>query len=229
MKKSRRVWSWVALGLVAVLGLGWWAVRWEPAFYPRAWQLNRNDSEVRRLSKQFTQNLMQFTDELRNEQTFEAVFREDEINAWLADEWERKYRQLLPLGISRPRLHFAPEGAEAACRVEVGPVNVVANGAVRVFPTDDDRLAIAVDALRVGRVPVPATDVLEPLVSQLQRDRRVIEWRQLDGQDVLVFDPFDLADDDDSRRSPTERRLQVVELGQGELRLKGVQVPRASK
>jgi hypothetical protein len=229
MKKGRRVWSWVALGLVAVVGLGWWAVQWQPEFYPEAQRLDRSDAEVRSLSKQFTQNLMQFTDELRNEATFEAVFHEDQINAWLADEWERKYRQLLPPGFSRPRLHLAPDGAEAACQVDLGPLHLVANGAVRVFPTEDDRLAIAVDALRVGRVPLPATDLLEPLVSRLQRDRRGVEWRQLDGADVLVMDPFDLADDDNRLRSPTERRLQVVELGNKELRLKGVQVPRKPK
>lgn len=229
MQKGRRVWRWVAMGLVAVLGLAWWAVRWEPAFYPEARQLDRNDGEVRRLSKQFTQTVMQFTDELRNEETFEGVFSEEQINAWLADEWERKYRQLLPAGFSRPRLRLAEEGAQAACQVEVGPLNVVANGAVRVFATEDDRLAIAIDALRVGRVPLPATDLLEPMVSRLQRDRRGVEWRQVDGVDVLVMDPFDLADDDDRKRSPTERRLQVVELRQGELRIKGVQVPRKAQ
>ncbi|MFN6103234.1 MAG: hypothetical protein ACK5EA_02105 [Planctomycetaceae bacterium] len=229
MKKGRRVWSWVALGLVAVLGLGWWTLSWEPAFYPEARQLDRKDEKVRSLSKQFTQNLMQFTDELRNEPTFEAVFHEDEINAWLADEWERKYRQLLPPGFGRPRLHFTPDGAQAACRVELGPLRFVANGSVRVFPTEDHRLAIAVDALRMGRVPLPATDLLEPLVNQLQHGRRGVEWRQMDGADVLVMDPFDLADDDNRNRSPTERRLEVVELGSSQLRLKGVQVPRKPK
>lgn len=228
MEKGRRVWRWVALGLVVLLGLSWWAVKWEPSFYSGAEQLNRNDERVRKLSKKFIQNLMQFNDELQNEETFEAVFGEEEINAWLADEWERKYRQLLPPGFSRPRLHFAPEGAEAACQIEVGPLRFVANGAVRVFPTEDDRLAIAVDALRLGRLPLPATDLLEPLVNQLQQDRRGVEWRQMDGVDVLVMDPFDLADDDDRKRSATERRLQVVQMGQGELRLKGVQVPRNS-
>lgn len=229
MNKGRRVWSWVALGLAAAVGLGWWALSWEPAFYPQARQLDRNSGEVRSLSKQFTQNLMQFTDELRNEPTFEAVFHEDEINAWLADEWERKFRELLPPGFSRPRLHFAPDGAQAACRVDLGPLQLVANVAVRVFPTEDHRLAIADDALRVGRVPLPATDLLEPLVNQLQQDRRGVEWRQMDGVDVLVMDPFDLADDDNRQRSPTERRLEVVELGNSELRLKGVQVPRKPK
>ncbi|HBH54778.1 MAG TPA: hypothetical protein DDY91_23095 [Planctomycetaceae bacterium] len=226
MKTGRRVWKWLALGLVAFLGLGWWALRWEPAFYNEVRGLNRNDEKVRGLSKQFTQQVMQFADELRNESTFEAVFREDQVNAWLADEWERRYRNLLPPGLSRPRLHFAPEGVEAACQVEVGPTQVVANTAVRVFPTEDHRLGFAVDALRMGRVPLPATDLLEPLVSQLQRDRRVVEWRQLDGQDVLVLDPFDLADDDDRKKSPTERRLEVIELGPGELRVKGRQVRR---
>jgi len=226
MKTGRRVWKWLALGLVAFLGLGWWALRWEPAFYNEVRGLNRNDEKVRGLSKQFTQQVMQFADELRNESTFEAVFREDQVNAWLADEWERRYRNLLPPGLSRPRLHFAPEGVEAACQVDVGPTQVVANTAVRVFPTEDHRLGFAVDALRMGRVPLPATDLLEPLVSQLQRDRRVVEWRQLDGQDVLVLDPFDLADDDDRKKSPTERRLEVIELGPGELRVKGRQVRR---
>jgi len=226
MKKGRRVWIGLAVVLAALLGLGWWALHWEPAFYQDAREISRNDQQVRGLSKQFTQTVMQFADELRNESTFEAVFREEQINAWLADEWERRYRHLLPPGFSRPRLHFAPEGVQAACQVEVGPTQAVANTAVRVFPTEDHRLGFAVDSLRMGRLPLPVTDLLEPLVNQLQKDRQLVEWRQLEGSDVLVLDPFAMAAEGDRKQSHIEHRLEVIELGPGELRVKGRQVRR---
>ncbi|MCY2964943.1 MAG: hypothetical protein NT069_15105 [Planctomycetota bacterium] len=228
MPLRRKILGAVAAAVVALTALAWWAITWEPPFYHSASQLPPDSDSVRKLSKTMTQRVMQFADEVRNEPTFEADFTEEQVNAWLADELERKHSQLLPKELGRPRVHFSDRQFEIACQYRHDVVTTVASGTVKAWVTDDHLLALEVDTLRDGRIPLPIASILEPLVRQLRSQNRRAEWRQIDGHEVLVVDLLEI-DDGSQSDDKVDRVLETVELKPGVIRLKGRQVARKNR
>ncbi len=227
MPLRRKILGIVAAVVMLLAGLAWWAITWEPPFYHSASQLPPDSDTVRKLSKAMTQQVMQFADEIRNEPTFEADFTEEQVNAWLADELERKHSRLLPKEMGRPRVHFSDRQFEIACQYRHDVVTTVASGTVSAWVTDDHLLALEVDSLRAGRIPLPIASILEPLVRQLRSQNRRAEWRQVNGHEVLVVDLLGV-DDGGRGGDKVDRVLETVELKPGVIRLKGRQVARES-
>jgi hypothetical protein len=142
---------------------------------------------------------------------------------WLADELERKFQKWLPQGISQPRIHLEQDRLVIACKVRRGALAGVASTEVGVWVTEDHRLALSIDALRAGLIPLPASDMFEPVVRRLQRDGQRIEWGNSQGKDVLVLDLFSESGDRQAEDQPV-RQLDSVEVLPGKLRVRGRQV-----
>lgn len=222
MRIKRPLWLLAILLCITLAVTGWRLIAWEPPFYQIALQTTLPSDEVRERSRKLVQQAMQLADEVRNESEFSAEFLEEEVNAWLADELERKYRAWLPSGISQPRVHLEDGRLLIACRVQLEYFSGVASTSASLFVTDDHRLAIWLESLRAGLIPLPFADLLEPTVARIQRDGTRIEWGNARGHDVLLVDLFATPDADRPGTNTETRELRTVEILPGRLKVSGI-------
>src|SRR5688572_11689449 len=106
LSPRRRPFRWltaflVPAALVAVVGA---LLTYQPAFYQE--RLESSDAEqARTLSKQFLKEGTRLLNDINNGRSWKAVFREQQINAWLAGDFEINHaEQSLPAGVTRPRV-----------------------------------------------------------------------------------------------------------------------------
>lgn len=115
-----------------------------------------------------------------------AAFADHEINAWLEVDQPLNHPNLLPEGISRPRVRFRPQRVEAVVRLGTGPLSAFVWCDLEVVLRGVNQLQITVHSATVGAVPVPTALILAEIargVATLGVDAQV---RRLDGRMALV-------------------------------------------
>ena len=95
-----------------------------------------------------------------NEETWSEEFDEQAINGWFAEELPTRYAGLLPEGISDPRLRIEQDGAWIAFRARRGMWSGVVNCRLKAWVAAPNELAIEIQSLRAGLIPIPVDDVV---------------------------------------------------------------------
>ncbi len=165
--KSRR-WRWSLLGfgivmLVLVSSGIWYGFSYEPTFYREV--TGPTGPERVRTAERFVQQSLRLRNDIVNEPRWEAIFQQDEVNAWLAEDLVTHFADQIPPGVSKPRIIFEADRLTLAFTYDRGMVNAVVwvNAEVRVVEPNVMELTIL--EVRAGMVPIDPSTLLEDIVS----------------------------------------------------------------
>lgn len=197
--------SLLAAGVIAMLGRG-------PDYYGQIDALSDEDRTAE--SRQFVQQSSAVFNQVENEPAWSGEFRESQVNAWLAGDFERKHGNLLPRGISDPRVSFENGCVALAFQLQRGPVTTVVSASGRVWLPESNFVAIELESVRAGVIPMPAGYVIQTISSAAKSAGLEIEWKQHDGNPVALL-RLGSADDN------AAIRVDQVEIKDGLLRVAG--------
>jgi len=207
-----------ALLIAAAAGAGglWWALFQSPDFYRVVLEQERRaDPAVRQAeAKRFVHRTMKLVDDIRNSDAWAQDFTEDEINAWLAEELHRKFGDWLPPGVSEPRLQIEPDAIHLGFQYdEPGQWSGVVSLRVLPWISEPNQLALQIESIRAGLVPIPVDQIVEGLAEQACASGWQVELKQREGYDVAMVR---LATED-----KPSAELDGVELRDGSLHVHG--------
>ena len=209
-----------AMLLLALVGLGWGGLQWAmfqvPAFYANALAEVPPDPVIRKkAARQFVQHTLDLVDSLQNSERWSETFEQDEINSWLVEELHNpKYSGLVPRSVSDPRVLLRDEQILIGFRITQKRWDGVVSLRLRPWVPEPNQLALEVQSVKVGLIPYPLDDLLEDISVQLASEGVRSEWREMDGNDVLVVH----LDRGESGKSPV---LEAIEVAEGEIRISG--------
>jgi hypothetical protein len=160
---------------------------------------------------EFVERTLQLRNDAANEERWEAVFTEDQVNAWLAEDLPTQFPEMLPASIREPRIVFEADRATLAFTYEEGLVRGVLWAVLRVEVGEENEVSIEVEKLRMGLIPIP--DGL--LVDRIRGDAGVpLTWDRPNGraQATVRVTP---------RRRGRSVRIEDVQVAKGWLRIAG--------
>lgn len=193
MRKHLRRWVLASLVLVAILiaipaGL-WFCLAHEPAFYRDMKSLT--GERQREGARQFLAQSLQLRNDIMNEERWEAVFSDQEVNAWLGEDLVTQFADQIPTGVSEPRVAFEPDRVILAFRLDENRIHSVVWVVMRIRVSDPNVIALTIEKIRAGVMPVPANQVLDR-IAEHARDRGIdVRWEREAGLPVakLSYQP----------------------------------------
>ncbi|GIW87285.1 MAG: hypothetical protein KatS3mg108_1609 [Isosphaeraceae bacterium] len=200
---------WGAAATVAVVaGLLYAAIGHRPSFYPPS---EASTPQRRQQAANFVQHSLQLRNDAVNEERWEAVFTQDEVNAWLAEDLKSQFPDLLPESIREPRIVFEADRATIALTYEEGWIRGVLWAVVRVGTGAENAVELEVETLRLGMLPLP--DVL--LIDWIKASPALpLSWTRRDGHVVAVLRL-------EPRRRGRTLRIDDVRFTEGRMRVLG--------
>lgn len=151
---------------------------------------------------------------------WETVVTEEEVNAWLATALPRNHQQLLPAGMTAPRVAIGPRRLRLAARVGGGPFTTVASLDAEITLRGVNQVGVVVSGARLGALPLPRGLASQAIARRLAAEGLTTESRRLDGRAVLVV--YTAAGHDAGGRA---RRLESLALQDGAVAAAGVTLP----
>lgn len=204
----------VLAAIAAALGGVWVSLTHEPAFYRKVVRLSAEQRAAR--AKRFVAQSLQLRNDICNEPRWEAVFSDEEVNAWLAEDLVTEFADQLPPEVHEPRVVFELDRVTLAFELDRGPLPfrsviwVVARPSV----TKPNVLELTLEKIRAGVLPVPAEKVIDRIIENAQAQGLDISWKRVDDLPVVLV-----------RYSPHPERedvlLEQLQIRDGEIRLAG--------
>ena len=217
MPKIRR--GWVVLGALAfasgsvAVGL-WFALTYRPAFY-RELTTSTADPGVRKdQAAQFVKDATRLRNVIANDPRWEAIFTDDEVNAWLAVDLAAHFADLIPEGVHDPRLKFEADRVVLAFKLDNGPVSSVVWAVVRVGVPIENQVALTIEKIRVGALPVPSGQLLDRLAEHARDHGMAVTWDKTGPEPVATIRYA-------ASKSRPDVVLEALDIAQGRVRLSG--------
>ena len=166
----------LALFLVALAAPGvlWVSLTHQPRFYRTMVSVPPEQRQER--AKRFVAQSLQLYNDIRNEPRWEAVFTDQEVNAWLAEHLVTHFADELPPEIHEPRIVFEPDRLTLAFQLDQGPIRSVIWVVARVRVPEKNMLELTIEKIRAGVVPVPADQIIERITNQARKHGLDICW-----------------------------------------------------
>lgn len=212
----KRRWIVLALAPIALAAAAaavWGSLGYQPDFYRRkaAMPPERRRAEARH----FVSHSLQLRNDIMNEPRWEAAFSDEEVNAWLAEDLVAEFADQIPPGVRDPLVAFEPGRAILAFKLDDGPIRSLIWAVARVEVPEDNVVALTVEKIRAGALPVPAEGILDRLAAHARARGLDVRWeRDDDGLPVAYV-----------RYRPDRRRADVIlerlDLLDGRVRLAG--------
>ena len=152
--------------------------------------------------------------------TWQAAFSDTEVNGWLAVTLGEKYPDLLPEHVEAPRVAFTAGEVVAGFRYRDEHWNSVISVRAEAFVADTDLVGVRLLGAHAGTLPIPLAKVVEYISTAARKQGWALRWTQQEGDPVALI-PLAGALSTASER----RRLETVELHDGELYLAGKTLP----
>jgi hypothetical protein len=211
--KRLRIVGLILLLVAAIPGLIWVSLTHQPGFYRAMVQLPRGERAVK--ARRFMAQSLQLRNDICNEPTWEAIFTDQEVNAWLAEDLVTHFADQLPPEVHEPRVVFELDRVTLAFQLDQGPFSSVIWVVARPRVPEGNVVELTLEKIRAGVLPVPADGVLDRITAYV-RDRGLdVHWRRGDeGLPVVT-----LRYTPDSERDDVE--LERVQIQQGQIRLAG--------
>jgi hypothetical protein len=156
---------------------------------------------------------------IMNDRQWQEKFTAAQINSYLEEDFVRSgiHDRLLPVGITDPRVSFGPGKVRIAFRYGAQTwcsTVVTIDFGVWLCPKDTNVVALELQGLRAGSLPIAAQSLLDR-VSEVARQQDIeVTWYRRDGNPVALL-RFQA-----TQPRPTVR-LERLELSEGELLVVG--------
>jgi hypothetical protein len=211
----------IAISLCLSCGVGttlWMLVRYEPAVYLRTAVPPGEDRH--RLSVKCQRDLMQLYNSVtdHDEQEWSYPFTDSEINSYLAEHFvqSRLDKQLLPDGISQPRIVIEPDKLRVAFRYGSGIWSTVISIDIRLWLVkgEPNVVALKLVGFHAGALPISAQSLLESISKTCADNGIGVDWYRDDGYPVALL------------RFQTEQphptlELELIKLEEGKIHIQG--------
>lgn len=217
MPKIRRRWLYLgstAAALLALFPLSWFALTYQPKSYRKMKEAELPPEQRQREAKRFVSHSLQLRNDIHNEPTWEAVFSDEEVNAWLAEELMASFADQIPAEIHEPRVAFEEGRAVIAFELDRGPIRSVISVVCRAHVPEDNVLALTIDKIQAGIVPLPADEWMDRIADNARRHGLDFDW-QRDGKSPVAMFRYTT---DPAR---TDVVLERVDVSSGRLRMSG--------
>lgn len=173
----------VAAGVMATVV---WALLQPPDFYAEAIARPVEPVVRRDEAKTFVQKTLQLVDEVKRADEWSQEFDQDHVNSWIAEDLQKRYSDLIPPGVSEPRVQFTDGWVDIGFRYTKNEATGIVSVRLRAWAPSPNRLAIEIHSIRAGLVPLPLDQVLDEIVRRTKLDRLRIERKRSNGADVLL-------------------------------------------
>ena len=217
-KKVRRyLTAAVAVALVAALTLlcAYLASRHSPKFYRQALAVSRET--LVQDGQQFERAALHLHNQLQHEGRWQTSLTQDEINGWLATDLPGKFPQLLPPGISQPRVAIEDGVFRIAAHYERDGVDTVLSFSGEAYLTaQPNELAVRLTAAQAGMLPLPLENFLREITELATSSDLLLRWTQVRGAPVALL-RIPMRVEDPERRLVLDR----VDLLKGRMFLAG--------
>lgn len=205
------------LGLVVAVLLiaptaAWLSLTHKPTFYRALASVPRAQREAK--AKHFVASSLQLRNDISNEKEWQAVFTDQEVNAWLAEDLVTHFADQIPPEIHEPRVAFEADRVTLAFQLDQGPIRSVIWVVAQARVPEDNVLALTLEKIRAGVVPISADRIMGPIAAQAKEHGLDVRWtRERDLPVALI------------RYKPDRGRSDVVlerlSVRQGQIRLSG--------
>lgn len=199
------------IGIGGIGGVGFLASQ-QPGFY--AEQLQNLSAEDRvALSKQFLNKGTRLINDIQNQSVWAADFEQDQINAWLAEDFESNHaEQSLPTGTGQPRLALDGDVLRLGFRFSKGPFGVIIQIGFRAWVPRRSMLAVEIEGAKAGWLPLPSSYTRSVIEQFAYANSMEVTWKR-NGQRLVALFEFP--------RGHREVVLQKVEIKDGAIHLRG--------
>lgn len=213
-KMSKRV-PIIALILTILIGVPaaiWLSLTHKPRFYTTRVQVPRARQEEE--AKRFVAQSLQLRNDIDNEPAWEALFTDQEVNAWLAEDLVTHFADQLPPEVHEPRVVFEPERVTLAFQLDQGAFKPVIWVVARPRMAEGNVLELTLEKIRTGVLPVKADTILDRIVKHAKERGIDIDWKRVDNLPVVTLRYSAKGGND-------EVQLDLVEVLDGQIRLVG--------
>jgi hypothetical protein len=208
-----RLWcSAIVIVLLAIPVIAWFSLTYQPSYYRAMTRLSRAGRADR--AKKFVAQSLQLRNDICNEPTWEAVFSDDEVNAWLAEDLITHFADQLPPEVNEPRLLFELDRITLAFQLHQRGIHSVITVVARPRVPEGNTVELTLEKIRAGILPVPADGFLDRIIDYARCHGVDAEWSRKDGYPVVVIRYTPNLDREDVR-------LEELHIGNGQIRLAG--------
>lgn len=177
----------VVVGLLAVgLGVAYHAVQQVRPFYEQALQIQPDALE--RGGRELESRATALYSDTKHVGRWQALFTTEQINGWLATQLAEFSGTELPPNIHDPRVAITPGVLTLGFRTKSNGVDTVVSADANVSLTEDGAVAIRLDSVRAGALPLPALKFADELASACQKLKLPIRWTRHSGKPVALVD-----------------------------------------
>ncbi len=190
----------------------WLSLTHRPSFYRALDAMPRELREAK--AKRFVAGSLQLRNDISNERDWQAVFTDQEVNAWLAEDLVTHFADLIPPEIHEPRVAFEPGRITLAFQLDRGPIRSVIWVVAQARVSEDNVLALTLEKIRAGVIPISADRIIGPITAQAREHGLDIRWdREHDLPVALIRYQ--------AREGRTDIVLENLDIRQGQIRLSG--------
>ncbi|SRR6056297_1389046 len=203
---ARLVKRLLVIGVVASLSFllaARWAFRQSqkiPEFYRQAIAAAPPEN-LAESSRELEQRVEKLHAEVAQTGTWSAEFDADQINAWLAAELPKRFPSVQAKGLQDPRVMISEGKLTLAARFNNQRIDAVLSCDLTAQLTEQpNRLAVRIDNLRVGALPLPLSQFKQLIAKAASRLRLNVSWEESDDEETVAI--VELADHDSADGDP---------------------------
>ena len=215
----RSFWTFSFLAIATLGTLAYFAHRSTqtvPEFYRAA--LDIAPESYREAGEEFESRMLQLNTDVRNLDSWQASFSQDQVNGWLAFELPENFPGTIPPQVSEPRVAFFENNVQLAFHFVSSKFSGIITISGDVFCTENrNQIGIQIQSVRSGVIPLPMDVWAESIEKSCRKAGIKLMWSQKDGDTVAIVDLPDRFLDIKNRQII----LESVEIAEGELLLSG--------
>lgn len=190
-----------------------WLMQARPAFYDTVLG-NISLDDRRALSRQFLNKGTRLIADIQNNEAWSASFAEDQINSWLAVDFEENHAdQSLPTQVSRPRIALQGDKVQLGFEYQLGPIETVIQANLRFWVPQQNVIVVEIEGAWAGNLPLTAGNVQKVIEKVAQSHDLEVSWRRNGNALVAVLE---------FPRSQRAIVLTQIQVREKEIRLKGI-------
>jgi hypothetical protein len=168
------------------LGLRW-AAKQAPDFYQTALAASPPPSVRHEAAREFAEQTANLVRDLQYSPTWEQEFTQTQVNSWLAEELPERYGNRIPRGVSDPRVQFVDGLVRIGFQYTSKRFDGVVSLDLRPSVPEPNKLAITVESLYAGLLPLAPASFTDDVSKQLDKYNVEHEWQVENGHQVLLL------------------------------------------